>query len=147
MRRLQAKAAREALAAAANAARRAGIPALIAEIGTAHLLLDAPAGRLITGGTARALSIEEVEALQATQALVVDACRHLVRGGERSISLATRPVLFALARALGEAWPEDVPRGALIARAFGSRLTDKSHRRACESRSAGCARSCSRSRA
>ncbi|KQK28908.1 hypothetical protein ARD30_06175 [Bosea thiooxidans] len=115
-------------AAAANAARRAGIPALIAEIGTAHLLLDAPAGRLITGGTARALSIEEVEALQATQALVVDACRHLVRGGERSISLATRPVLFALARALGEAWPEDVPRGALIARAFGSRLTDESHR-------------------
>lgn len=128
LRRLQAKAAREALAAAADAARRAGIPALIAEIGTAHLLLDAPAGRLITGGTARALSIEEVEALQATQALVVDACRHLVRGGERSISLATRPVLFALARALGEAWPEDVPRGALIARAFGSRLTDESHR-------------------
>jgi hypothetical protein len=128
LRRVRAKAAREALATAADAARRAGIPALIAEIAAAHLLLDAPAGRLIARGTARDLSIEDVETLQATQALVVDACRHLVRGGELSISLATRPVLFALVRALGEAWPEDVPRGALIARAFGSRLTDETHR-------------------
>ncbi len=29
------------------------------------------------------------------------------------VSLATRPVLFALARALGEAWPEDVSRDTL----------------------------------
>jgi hypothetical protein len=37
-------------------------------------------------------------------------------------------VLFALARALGEAWPEDVPRDLLLARAFGAKLTDESHR-------------------
>jgi hypothetical protein len=37
-------------------------------------------------------------------------------------------VLFALARALAEAWPEDVPRDALVARAFGARLADESHR-------------------
>jgi hypothetical protein len=44
------------------------------------------------------------------------------------VSLATRPVLFALARALGEAWPGDVPRDVLLARAFGARLADESHR-------------------
>jgi hypothetical protein len=37
-------------------------------------------------------------------------------------------VLFALARALGEAWPEDITRDALIARAFGSKFADESHR-------------------
>jgi len=36
--------------------------------------------------------------------------------------------LFALARALGEAWPGDVPRGALIAQAFRARHVDESHR-------------------
>jgi hypothetical protein len=36
--------------------------------------------------------------------------------------------LFALARALGEAWPEDVPRNVLVARAFGGRTADESHR-------------------
>jgi hypothetical protein len=44
------------------------------------------------------------------------------------VSLARRPVLFALARALGEAWPGDVPRDMLIERAFGSTLADESHR-------------------
>jgi len=44
------------------------------------------------------------------------------------VSLATRPVLFALARALGEAWPGDVPRDTLVARAFGSKLADESYR-------------------
>ena len=32
------------------------------------------------------------------------------------VSLTTRPVLFALARLLGEAWPRDVARDTLIAR-------------------------------
>jgi DNA-binding transcriptional ArsR family regulator len=72
--------------------------------------------------------LEEVEALLASKALVVDACRHVVRDARTVISLATRPVLFALARALGEAWPGDVPRDLLLARAFGARFTDESHR-------------------
>jgi hypothetical protein len=37
-------------------------------------------------------------------------------------------VLFALARALGEAWPGDVPRDTLVARAFGAKRADESHR-------------------
>ena len=36
--------------------------------------------------------------------------------------------MFALARALGEAWPGDVPRDLLLAKAFGARLADESHR-------------------
>jgi DNA-binding transcriptional ArsR family regulator len=44
------------------------------------------------------------------------------------VSLATRPVLFALARALGEAWPADAPREMLLARAFRAKHADESHR-------------------
>jgi hypothetical protein len=72
--------------------------------------------------------LEEVETLLASNALIVDATRHVVRHAPTAVSLAGRPVLFALARTLGEAWPHDAPRDALIARAFGSRFTDESHR-------------------
>ena len=58
----------------------------------------------------------------------MDACRHVVRHDNKVVSLTRRPVLFALARALGEAWPGDVARDTLIARAFGSKFTDESHR-------------------
>ncbi len=44
------------------------------------------------------------------------------------ISLASRPVLFTLARALAEAWPDDIPRDALIARAFRLKHADETHR-------------------
>jgi hypothetical protein len=44
------------------------------------------------------------------------------------IMSAARVVLFALARALAEAWPGDVSRETLIARAFGGRRVDESHR-------------------
>jgi hypothetical protein len=37
-------------------------------------------------------------------------------------------VLFALARELGEAWPGDVPRATLVARAFRAKHADESHR-------------------
>ena len=69
-----------------------------------------------------------MEALLASNAFVVDACRNVVRQPGVSVSLATRPVLLALARALGEAWPGDVPRDVLLARAFGARHADASHR-------------------
>ena len=49
-------------------------------------------------------------------------------GAGKAVSLASRPVLFELARALGEAWPGDVPRDVLLARAFGAKLADESHR-------------------
>jgi len=128
IRRLQTKAARAALAQAERAARQAGIPALLAEVEAASLALKTPAARLIAHGSERLLVLEEVEALLASKAFVVDACRYAVRQGSTVVPLATRPVLFALARALGEAWPEDVPRDVLLARAFGARLVDESHR-------------------
>lgn len=128
IRRLQTRTARAALARAERAARRAAIPALTAEVESASLVLNTPAARLIARGEERLLLLEEVEALLASGALVVDACRHVVRNASRVVSLARRPVLFALARALGEAWPGDVPRGTLLARAFGARLVNESHR-------------------
>jgi DNA-binding transcriptional ArsR family regulator len=128
IRRLRTKAARAALARAKGAAHHARIPALTAEVESAYLVLNTPAGRLIANGGERVLLLDEVEALLASEAFVVDACRHVVRRASRVVSLARRPVLFALARALGEAWPGDAPRDALVARAFGAKLADESHR-------------------
>ena len=128
MRRLRTKTAHAALARAESAARLAGIPALTAEVESASLVLNTPAARLIARGEERLLRLEEVEALLESKALVVDACRHVVRNARTVISLARRPVLFALARALGEAWPADVPRATLVARAFRGKHADESHR-------------------
>src|SRR5262245_28110096 len=128
MRRLRAKAARAALAQAERAARHARIPALAAEVESAYVVLNTPAARLIASSEERLLLLEEVEALLASKAFVVDACRFVVRHGNKVVFLARRPVLFALARALGEAWPGDVPRDTLVARAFESKFTDESHR-------------------
>jgi hypothetical protein len=128
IRRLRTKAARAALARAGRAARLADIPALTAEVESARLVLDAPAARLIARGEERLLLLEEVEALLASNTFVVDACRLVVHAEGTVVSLARRPVLFELARALGQAWPGDVARDTLIARAFGSKVTDESHR-------------------
>jgi hypothetical protein len=128
IRRLRAKVARAALARAEDAARRAAIPALTAEVENASLVLNTPAARLIASGQERLLPLEDVEVLLASNALVVDACRRVVHHARTVVSLATRPVLFALVRTLGEAWPGDVPRDVLLARAFGARLADDSHR-------------------
>ena len=128
MRRLQTKPARAALARAAHAAQQAGIPALAAEVEAACRILDTPAARLLARGEERLLLLADVEALLASKALVVDACRHVVRDAGTVVSLGRRPVLFALARALGEAWPGDVPRGTLLARAFRAKHSDESHR-------------------
>jgi len=128
VRRLRTKAARAALVRAEGAARAAGIPALTAEVESAWLVLNTPAARLIANGKERLLVLEEVEALLASKAFVVDACRHVVRHAGTVVSLARRPVLFALARALAEAWPGDVSRDALVARAFRAKRADESHR-------------------
>ncbi|WP_321907462.1 helix-turn-helix domain-containing protein [Burkholderia cepacia] len=128
MRRIRTQAARAALVRARAAARDAGIAALTAEIDTAARVLDAPAARLIARGTSRLVQLDEVETLFASNALVVDACRHTVRDARTTVSLARRPVLFVLARALGEAWPADVSRNALVAAAFRAKHADESHR-------------------
>ncbi|WP_111413016.1 helix-turn-helix domain-containing protein [Billgrantia lactosivorans] len=128
LRRLHTEAARAALKRAERSARLAGVPALMAEVESACLALDAPAARLVEHGRERPLLLPEVEALLASKSLVIDACRHAVRDGDDVVSLTTRPVLFALARLLGEAWPADVSRDALIARVFRTRFADESHR-------------------
>lgn len=128
MRRLETKAARAALDRAERAARDAGIPALTAEVESASHLLNTPAGRLVARDEERLLLLEEVEALLASKAFVVDACRLVVRDESNVISLASRPVLFAIARVLAEAWPGDVPRDTLVARVFRLKLADESHR-------------------
>jgi len=128
MRRLRTKTARAALARAEGAARLARIPALTAEVESALRVLNTPAARLIANGEERLLQLEEVEALLASKVFVVDACRNVVRHAGTVISLAKRPVLFVLARALAEAWPGDVARDTLVARAFRAKRADESHR-------------------
>ena len=128
LRRLRTRAARDALARAAIAAESAGIASLAAEVERASVVLDTPAARLVGRGAERPLLLEEVEAVLASDALIVDACRNCVRHAGKSVSLATRPVLFALARSLGEAWPQDVARDVLLVRAFGAKSVDDSHR-------------------
>jgi DNA-binding winged helix-turn-helix (wHTH) protein len=128
MRRLHTKVARAALARAGSAARDAAIPALTAEVESTLLVLNAPAARLIARGKEQLLLPEEIEALLASSALVVDQSRYAVRSAGAVVSLARRPVLFALARALAEAWPGDVSRSTLVARAFRGKTADESHR-------------------
>jgi hypothetical protein len=128
MRRLRTKLARAALVRAERAARQAGIPALMTEVESASLVLNTPAARLIARGEERLLRLEEVETVLESGAFVVDACRHVVRRADTVVSLARRPVLFALARALGAAWPADVSRDALVREAFRAKRADESHR-------------------
>jgi DNA-binding transcriptional ArsR family regulator len=128
MRRLRTKAARAALVRAERAARLAGIPALTAEVESATAALDAPAARRIAGGEERLLRMDEVERLFGSRSLVVDACRVAVHADGVTVPLAKRPLLFVLARALGEAWPGDAARDSLVLRAFGARRADESHR-------------------
>lgn len=128
LRKVRTRAARAALARAARAARATGIPALTAEVQRTEEILRAPAARLIADGTEHPLLLADVERVLASRALVVDACRHAVRDPRAIVPLARRPVLFALARALGEAWPEDATRETLLARAFGAKRADESHR-------------------
>jgi DNA-binding winged helix-turn-helix (wHTH) protein len=128
MRRIRTRDARTALARAEAAAREARIPALAAEVESAAHVLNTPAARLIVSSAERLLLLEEVEALLKSKALVIDECRYVVHHAGKVIPLARRPLLFALARVLGEAWPGDVARDVLLARAFGARFVDESHR-------------------
>jgi hypothetical protein len=128
LRSLRTAPARAALARAYDAAVRAGVPALISEVEDARASLDRPAARRIQAGHEQPLRLDEVEALLGSGALVVDACRRGLRAGTTWRSLERRPVLFALACSLAEGWPGDVERNGLIARAFGARRPNESHR-------------------
>ena len=128
LRSLRVDAGRAALLRAHQAAGRARIPALVAEVAEAMEVLERPAARRLFAGNEQLLRLDEVAALLASDTLVVDACRRGLSVGSAWQPLARRPVLFALARALAEAWPGDVDREALIACAFRTRMPDESHR-------------------
>ncbi len=128
IRRVRTREARAALSRARRGARQARIPALAAEVAKAFDMLNKPAARLIARGEERPLLLDDVEILQESNALVVDACRQVVRDRGTVVSLVRRPVLLALARTLAEMWPDDVSRDDLVARAFGAKRADASHR-------------------
>lgn len=128
LRRVQAHKAKMALERAQRAAQQAAIAALSAEVAHALRFLEAPAARMIVAGQEKAVTLAQVEALFASPTLVVDACRYSVRGAGMTVALATRPVLFNLLRRLAEAWPAEVSRETLIAKAFRLKLDDESHR-------------------
>lgn len=128
MRRIEAAPAHAALDRATAAARQAAIPALIAEVERAAGGLAAPAARLRTSEGDKLVDLAGVETLLASGTLVIDACRNAVRARTAVIPLGNRPILFALARTLAEAWPRDVTRLTLLQRAFRAREADESHR-------------------
>ena len=128
LRSLRTAAAQAALTRAEEAASRARVPALQAEVAEARAALDRPAARRSQAGHDQPLRLAEVEALLASGALVLDACRRGLRAHDTWLPLARRPVLFALARALAEAWPGDIDRNTLIERAFRTRRPDETHR-------------------
>ncbi len=128
LRRGRANPAAEALARAREAAARSGIAALCAEVEHAAQTLILPAARQITADESRSLTLAEVETVLASPDLIVDGCRRAARRGPRFVRLARRPVLFALLQALAQAWPGEAARDELIARAFGARRTNDSHR-------------------
>jgi len=128
LRRGHAAPARAALTRAREAAARADIGALRAEVEQAGRALVLPAARLVAGSEARALTLAEVEAVLVSSDVVVDACRRTARRGRRLVRLARRPVLFALLRRLAEAWPGEASRDDLGERAFGARRVNASTR-------------------
>lgn len=128
LRALRVSEARASLTRAQAAAERSGVPALQTEVAQTRASLAQPAARRMVNGGEQALTLDEVAAVLASDALVVDACRHGVGGGSAWVALARRPVLFALARLLAQAWPGDVKREALIAEAFRTRRPDDTHR-------------------
>ena len=128
LRSLDTDAAHAALARAQTAAERSQVHALQTEVADTMAALERPAARRHVDGRDHTLRLDEVAALRASQALVVDACRHDVRAGDSRRPLARRPLLFALLQALAQAWPGDVERNVLIERAFRTRHPDETHR-------------------
>jgi hypothetical protein len=128
MRSLRPAPARAALARAHAAAARSRVPELLAEVAEASAALGRPAARRHGAGEGQALSLDDVASLLASDTLVLDACRRGMGIGANWRPLARRPVLFALARTLAEAWPGDAERDVLIEQAFNTRRPDETHR-------------------
>jgi tetratricopeptide (TPR) repeat protein len=128
LRSLKTGAARAALQRANEAARKAGVSALRAEVAGMQAALDRPAARLLARDGEQPLRLDEVEALLASSTLVLDTCRRGLRAGSAWRPMTRRPVLLALALALARAWPDSVDREVLIAKTFRIRRPDETDR-------------------
>jgi tetratricopeptide (TPR) repeat protein len=119
---------KSALASAGAAAERAAIPALVSEVARIRDRYEGPAAVITSRGKARTASFCEVCALGRSAGVVIDGGAREVRSSGDGVPFARRPVLFDVLRVLAEAWPGAVPREALIARVFGARRPNESHR-------------------
>jgi hypothetical protein len=128
IKRAQASAAEQALLRAHAAAREAHIPALLAEVEEARRRLAAPVARLVDAQGTRLVRLAELEGLSDSNQLLLDTCRRELRWGRQLTSLVTRPLLLELLTALAERAPQGVERDALIARVFGAKRSNDSHR-------------------
>jgi hypothetical protein len=127
-RRLRVLEAEAAIARARKAARSAELPPLAAQVERLARDISAPVARLVRDRTTAVATLRDIAALAQREALVIDACRRELRSREGTIALATRPVLFALAQALGEAAAAGASRALLGERAFGARRMTESLR-------------------
>ena len=101
----------------------------IAEVAEARAALDRPAARRIARRPRAAAAPRRGRgAARLGRAGASTPAGAACAPATHWLPLARRPVLFALARALAEAWPGDVERDALIARAFRTRRPDETHR-------------------
>jgi hypothetical protein len=128
MKRADARTAERALRDARQAAERARIAPLLAEVERAEQVLGEPVARALESAGERLLSLGALSELWASGKLVIDAGRREARVRDEVVTLVTRPILLELLVALAETAPRDVARDALIARVFGARRIDDSHR-------------------
>jgi hypothetical protein len=128
LRRLDGPRARAAVVRAEALARVTLLEGLQAEIAEAAHALDQVVARVRSPAGIHDARLEDLAPLSASGALVVDACQRRLSRGTDTCDLRTRPLPFALLRALGEAHPGDVPRDALSRVLFDTRRPDESHR-------------------
>ena len=138
IRRLQTSRAHAALNRAEGIARAAGIRSLIAEVESVIQILKAPAASLVAGTSRRLVLLEEVEALVASDNLVVDACRYSVRVADKEVSLTTRPVLFGLAKSSARRGPAMSRGERLLPVCFAARMPTNPIEHGYASKSDGC---------
>jgi DNA-binding transcriptional ArsR family regulator len=127
-KRLDATGAEKALSRAREAAGRARVPTLLGEVEKAEKQLKEPIARARESGVERPVSLRDLPEIWKSKRLVVDACRREARFGKQAVSLVTRPLLLELLVELAESVPGDVGRDELIARVFGAKRINDSHR-------------------
>ncbi len=128
VRRVQARRARDAFASARASARRAGVSSLCREVDVAEQELQKVAARREVEGSTQDLRLEDVEALMSAPILIADACRRGLSSPRAAVSLASRPVLWKIARLLCESWPQATSRDVLRSEALEAKAANEAWR-------------------